>query len=200
MDFDTKAFFKLLDSLPALVETDPRQGCIVRTQIIGSLLHDLGQAVGRAWILPVYETESFLAPLFDGKGQLVKLQETTTTPPQTIKWRFHCATILLDQPEQPVIDFPLFSSPVTLKSWEQLFVKTQERHTPKGLEPCGLRVVSHVFAEIPQRQVLRYNPQADKQNKLLSLPQLAKKLTLTPHQRAETEISFVRHKGDYQRR
>lgn len=200
MDFDTSAFFKLLDNLPALVETDPRQGCIVRTQIIGSLLHDMGQAVGRAWILPVYETESFLAPLYDTKGQLVKLQDADLGAPQTIKWRFHCATVLLDQPEQPVIDFPLFNSPVRLNSWEQLFVKTQERHTPKGQEFCGLRVVSHVFADIPQRQVLRYNPQAEKQNKLLPLPQLAKKLTLAPHQRAETAISFVRHKGDYKAR
>ncbi len=197
MKFDSPALFKLLDSLPTLVETDPRQGCIVRTQIIGSLLHDLGQAVGRAWILPVYETESFLAPLYDSKGQLVKLPENDQGAPQTIKWRFHCATILLDQPEQPVIDFPLFSSPVRLKIWEQIFVKTQERHAPKGLEPCGLRVVSHVFADIPQRQVLRYNPQAEKQNKLLSLPQLAKRLTLTPHQRATGAINFVRHKGDY---
>ncbi|MBP7252255.1 MAG: hypothetical protein KBA75_02070 [Alphaproteobacteria bacterium] len=197
MNFDTQAFFKLLDSLPALVETDPRQGCIVRTQIIGSLLHDLGQAVGRAWILPVYETESFLAPLYDTKGQLVKLTDSETGTPQTIKWRFHCATVLLDQPEQPVIDFPLFSSPVSLAIWEQLFVKTQERHAPKGQEACGLRVVSHVFADIPQRQVLRYNPQAEKQNKLLSLPQLAKRLTLTPHQRAAEAINFVRHKGDY---
>lgn len=197
MQFDCQAFFRLLENLPALVATDPRQGCIVRTQIIGSLLHDMGQAVGRAWILPVYENESFLAPLHDSKGQLIKLQENGQGAPQTIKWRFHCATVLLDQPEQPVIDFPLFNSPVRLATWENLFVKTQDRHTPKGQEPCGLRVVSHVFADIPQRQVLRYNPQADKQNKLLPLAHLAKRLTLSPHPRAPVDIRFVRQKGDY---
>ncbi len=200
MNFDTKAFFALLENIPALTETDPRQGCIVRTQIIGSLLHDMGQAVGRAWILPVYEAESFLAPLTDTKGQLVKVNDPDSGGKQSIKWRFHCATVLFDLPEQPIIDFPLFNAPVRLDTWQDLFEKTQERFTPKGQTGCDLRVETHRFADIPQRQVLRYNPQADKQNKLLPLHKLARTLTLTPHRRAAEPILFERQKGDYKSR
>lgn len=195
-NFDERQFFNILERLPPLVQTDPRLGCISRTQIIGSLLHEHGIAVGRAWILPVYEANSFIAPLFDSGGQPVKLNDPETNTQQIIKWRFHCATVLLDLPEQPIIDFPLFGAPVRLATWQNLFNTTQSRHTPKGQELSELRVVTHAFSDIPQRQVLRYNPQAQKQNKILPPRHLAKLVTFPLYPKSLPLLTFERHKGD----
>ena len=195
-NFDFSALFATIATFPPLAQTDPRQGCIARTQIIGSLLHAGGCPVGRAWILPVYETDSFIAPLCDAKGQPIRLRDPETGVSQLIRWRFHCATLIMDETTPMIADFPLFETPVPLPRWQSLFEATQERHTSKGAAPCALRFVNHEFAHIPQRQVLLYNPQAEKQNKLLPLHRLVSQFLTKPLPRVDEPVIFTRHKGE----
>ncbi len=180
-NFDFKSFFATLSGLPQLTRTDPRKFCISRTQFIGSLLHDHGIKVGRAWIMPIYESDNFYVPFYDQKGKVLQTMDVENGRVIPFKWRYHCSTILPDLPHQPVIDFPLFNGPIALQYWFDIFVAAQQRCTPKEFVPCELRVVTHPFADIPQRQVLRYNPQAEKQNKLLPLHKIAKLATLPPY-------------------
>ena len=193
---DFTAFYALLERLPPIGRTDPRLGCIARTQIIGSLLHAQGLEVGRAWALPVYENDNFIAPIYDARQQPVRLIDPETRKSQIIRWRYHCATVLLGLPGEPIIDFPIFNGPVLKETWQNIYT-TAQRHTPHNQTPTEIRFVMHSFADIPQRQVFLYNPQAEKQNKILPPRHLAKLATFPAIPPGILDIPFERNKGDY---
>lgn len=193
---DLVSFFAQLDQLPLVSRTDLRQGCIARTQIIASLLHAQGFTVGRSWVLPLYESESFYTPLYDDKGVPVRCTDPDSGRLQLVKWRYHCATWLPDIPGQPVVDFPLCAGPVSLERWQRLFTAAQEKAAPRSTAPTELRFATHAFSDIPQRQVLRYHPRSEKHNRLLTPHQLAKLATFPPIPVLDPFFIHVRHSGD----
>mgnify|MGYP003393060147 CR=1 FL=1 len=189
---DLQKLFNQFDKLPQLSRTDPRAGCIARTQIIGSVLHDMGLKVGRAWILPVFENTSFFAPFYGQNGLPVR-----ASAPQHgnfVRWRYHCAACLLDLPGQPVLDFPLFAGAVRAESWHRVYQRAQrDCKAPPGIE---LRLAIHDFVEIPRRQVLRYNARAQKQSSFIAARRLAQMATFAPAGSHDIMLHFRRHLGD----
>ncbi|MEJ0063775.1 MAG: protein-glutamine glutaminase family protein [Alphaproteobacteria bacterium] len=170
-----RELYGLLEKVPQLVSTDPRMGCIARAQIVGSLLHQRGLRVGRAWILPMFERVNFYAPLYDMKGKPLK---DAAHKSRAARWRYHCSACLLDFPGDWVVDFPLFAAPIRASAWHEAFIETQSRYARgQGIE---LRLAVLPFHELPPRQVLRDNPKAQKQNRFLTVERLAKLVSFSP--------------------
>lgn len=187
--------YGILGKLPQLARNDPRQGCVGRTQISGSILHNLGLKVRRVWVLPVFENISFFAPLYDDKGMLVRAPAAGAAQKgRFIRWRYHCASCLVDLPGQPVIDVPLFDGPVRLKAWQKIFTRAQNDWTAG---PGGeLRFVIHDFQHIPERQVLRHNSYALKQSAFLSERRLAQITAFGYVPAPKAPLAFTPHHGD----
>ncbi len=192
---DSIKFFDTLAALPQLSRTEAHQGCVGRTQIVGSLLHNLSHRVRRVWVLPVYESLNFFAPLYDARGRLVRaLAAGPDRKSRFIRWRYHCASCLADLPGQPVIDFPLFGGPVRLNAWKEIFTSAQKaRMAGSGNE---LRFVIHDFQHIPERQVLRHNPFVLTQSNFLPERRLAHLVNFGHVPAPQTDINFVPHPGD----
>ena len=191
---DLQKFFGILDKLPQLARGDPRQGCVGRTQITGSMLHNLGLKVSRIWVLPVYESVNFFAPLYDPKGLPLRVAAAEAHKGRHVRWRYHCASCLVDLPGKPVIDFPLFDGPVRLTAWQNVFRRAQRDCA--AAPDVELRFVSHDFQYIPERQVLRHNSYALKQSAFLPERRLAQIASFAYVPAPEKTLPYKRHPGD----
>lgn len=195
---DLQGLFLRLEKVPQLYQADPRSGCIARTQIVGSILHDMGLKVGRAWMLPVFEETSFFAPFYNRKGSPLRVINAPHLPHERhgrmVKWRYHCAVCLIDLPGQPIVDFPLFKGAVRAKSWHKTFLRAQRdcRASPE----VEIRLSVHSFQDIPHRHVLRHNINAEKLSQFIPIRRLAQIAAFVKPPRPDHPLDFRRHQGD----
>lgn len=191
---DLLQLFGIMAKLPHLTRVDPRQGCVGRAQIIGSILHNMGLRVCRVWVLPVYESISFFAPLYDTHDQPLRVAVEDAHKGRYVRWRYHCASCLPDLPGQPIIDFPLFDGAVRYKAWQSVFNAAQrDCHAPPEVE---LRFVMHDFQHIPERQVLRHNSYALAQSDFIPERRLAQIAGFGYVPYPKQNLAFKAHQGD----